>query len=488
MASNVTRACASDGTSENSHPSHPDLPDHTIRRARLSKRSRLLRRISSRVLGLDNKDGEVSQDDKERDEPCFTNVVTYLEDQVTGETRANIANYLASHDLELCRLTLDNVHHYYHVAACLQLKQLREHCLNFCFHNNQIAILKQFEGCDCRQEIERESRSGYQRSISLVSNSEETGSPQYYIVFSDSSQNVGELETKPRKRKNVVMVIDMSNRQKVYDKRVEKMQQFGEGFASCSCEVNDSPYIFVSGGRGKSNQMWRYDVLLDRWSKCAKMIHGRSLHMMVSAGDDSIVVLGGEETACIEEYAIAKNKWRERVLLLANVKSSAAISVNGKIYVFGGETPAGPVATAQCYDVMKHEIERLPYLPCQFKGGRCVTFKDKIFIATDERHMICFDPETGSSSLCSQQPVLRRHFGMFVKNDRIYLIGGVLKTREPDESGDVSDPPSTPQYRYNPEKDAWVEKCKLCDQFPVSASCMITYPKQCSVVPFYDRH
>lgn len=464
-------ASSCDQQKDGSHIWKPRMP---------STRSRLLRRISGRILELDHGKGDVSSTEGDKDESCISNILSYLHENVSAETRANIAKYLASHNFEHCKLNMEDIHHYYHVASCLNLKQLKDHCLKFCFHQNQIEILEKFEGCGCLAEIKRESKAGYQRSQSVVSNSDENEPPQYYIVFSNNTEGKAS-EAKVTKRKNSVMVIDVSEKHNVYHKEVDKLQQFGEGFSCCSCEIGESPYVFISGGKGKSNQMWMYDVLLSRWSKCAKMIHGRSNHMMVSVGETSVVVLGGQETSCIEEYSIKRSKWRERAALITNVTSSAVIALQGKIYVFGGETPAGPVSTAQCYDVTKHVIDRLPYLPCQFSGGRCVAFKDRVFIATDQGHMICFNPLTGYASLCTQQPVLRRQFGMFVNKERIYLVGGILQIPNSDD-----EKRQTPQYRYNTEKDLWVEKYKLCENFPVLASCVIHYPRKCSIVPFNE--
>ena len=476
------RFVAADSENNNARASPcPPLPTcfHTDRP--LSRRSRLMRRISGRLLGHSLELDVASKTDNEVDEPCVTDVMSYLQGNVSADTRTNIAKYLATHDLTQCKVTMEDVHHYYHVADFLKLRQLSEHCLKFCSQSNQYDVLAQFEGCSCYSEIKQQSKTGYQRSSSIVSNSDETSPPVYYIVFSDNIQN-DTMEAKAKKHKHSVMVIDVSEKLNVCYREVEKLQQFGEGFACCACEIRESPYIFVAGGKGKSNQMWMYDVLLGRWSKCAKMIQGRSLHMMVSVGDKSVVVLGGQETSSIEEYDIKRNKWRDRGALLANVKSSVVTALQEKVYIFGGETLAGPVATCQCYDVTSKTIDRLPYLPCQFSGGQCVTFKDKIFIATDQGHMMCFDPGTECASLCTQQPVLRSKFGMFVKNDRIYLVGGLLDQRDA-----IGGKEQIPQYRYNPDKDTWVEKYKLCEHFPVLACCTITYPQKCCIVPFTEK-
>lgn len=440
-----------------------------------SRKCLLLRRISDAILGTDDIDGPSSLECDGDDDHEMMNIVTYLQRKVEQETQTEIAKYLSSGSLEFATLSLDNIHHYYHVAACLHLKQLRDHCLSFCSQNNQTEILSKFIGCSCQKSIRRESASGYQRSHSVISNPDDTFPPQYFIVFTDNSA----IEPEREKRKVTVKVIDMSEKMDVFNKEIRELKQFGEGFACCNCEVKESPFVFVSGGAGKGQQVQKYDVLLGKWSKCAKLVHGRSRHMMLTDGKNSVFAISGQEVPCIEEYDVKNNKWVDRASLLIHVISAAVILYQNKIYIFGGKTPAGPVASVQCYDVITRDVKRLGDLPCAFDGGKCVEFKGKIFIATYGGHMICYDPSNGQSFLCAQQPVQRRRFGMFVKNDRIYLVGGLLSLAD-------SASEQRPQYRYNVEKDMWVEKYKMCDNFPVLASCVINYPQKCSVIPFNE--
>lgn len=437
----------------------------------------LLKRISDAILGTDDIDGPSSLE-VDGAEPDMMNIVTYLQQRVDPDTQAQIAKYLSSGSLEYAPLNLENIHSYFHVATKLHLKQLRDHCLNFCFRSNQSEVLSKFEGCHCKKDITRESTSGYQRSQSVISNPDDNHPPQYYIVFTYNSNSNGSKDKNVRRV--TVKVINMSEKMDVFNKEIDKLKQFGEGFACCSCEIKESPYVFVSGGTEKGTQMLRYDVLLGRWDKCTKMLHGRSNHMMLSAGENAIFVVSGKEVPCIEEYDIKGKKWHERASLITHVTSAALVFYRAKIYIFGGKTSAGPVSTVQYYDAGTREVNRLEDLPCAFEGGKCVVFKDKIYIATYDGHMICFDPANGHSYLCSHQPVQRRNFGMFVKNERIYLVGGVPVNV--DDAGDQK-----PQYRYNAEKDMWVEKYKLCDNFTVLGSCVINYPKKCSIIPFDEN-
>lgn len=437
-----------------------------------SSRCKLLKQISSTILSVDE---DIPEGFRHETNVC--DVLEYVH-HVSPEDQTEIAQYLSSGSLTHAQLTMNNVHDFYHVASLLHLKQLRDHCVNFCRVNNQTEIIACFEGCKCKADIERESATGYKRSQSVVSNPDDSDPPQYYIVFTETA--VGGNKDK---RKVKVLVIDTSQKRNVYHHEVDKLKGFGDGFACCSFEVKGTPFVMVSGGDGKSSQtVMKYDIILGRWEKCAKLLHGRSNHMMVTVGSNTIFTLGGSEVSCIEEYCLKTNKWTERASLVTQVVSAVCKVFQNKIYIFGGKTPAGSVATAQCYDTDTHLIERLPDLPCAFEGGQAVVLNERIYIATDHGHMIRFNPKTGYSRLCTQQPIQRKKFGMFVKQDRIYVVGGVQC-----DTGSEEPSKTIPQYRYNAEKDVWVEKNKLRYSFSVLASCIINYEKKCCVIPFNEN-
>lgn len=439
------------------------------------QRCQLLKRLSDQLMGYDDVDGP-NCDSLESDGigRGADDVISYLQSNVASDTKTLVAQYLSSGSLEFIHLTLENLHHIYHVAWNLRLKQLSDHCFKFCSQHNQEEIMRHFEGCECLRSVKRQSADGFQRSQSIVSNPDDNEPPQYFIVFTGRRE-----KGKSQVQAVNVMVINMTEKMDVYHKRMDRLSQFGNGFACCSLEIKESPYVFVSGGEAKGHNMFQYDVLLGRWNKCAKMIHGRSQHMM-AAWKQSVFVLGGADVACIEEYDIKKNKWYERAALVTTVTHAACVTCNGKIYVLGGKTNAGPVATVQCFDSERHSILKLQDLPVAFEGGQGVVFNGLIYIATFQGHLIRFDPQTEQSSLCSQPPLQRRNFGMFVKNERIYFVGGELCDLE----GTAG---NSPQYRYNPEKDFWVEKFKMNLSYPVVASCVVRYPQKCSIVPFNDN-
>ena len=408
------------------------------------------------VNGLDDVDGGVHG--------SCTDLMAFIK-QSPEHVRGMIASYLSTGKVTDIVLCPENYHLFLHVSINLNLRQLKSYCIQHYFECDEPEKLVITGECSCTGEIESEAQKGYRRSESVVSEHDDLAPPEYYIAFSKSQKSQEKVK---------VVVINMSAKCNVLQRIIEK--PFGKGFACCSVELKESPFVFVSGGENKSlTQFWKYDVIVCRWDKQPKLNHGRSCHVMAKCGN-SLYVIGGKETSCIEEYNLKEKKWKVRAALATSVYSSISAVHGGKIYIFGGKTPAGPVSTVQYFDTATNAVHRLPDLPCPISNGQAVVMKDNIYIASGQGHMIVFDTLCGVSNLCSEQPIRRSNFGMFVKSDRVYFVGGELNEGEEKDS--------EPQYRYNPEKDCWVEKDKLNMNFPVYASCIIRYPKKCPVIPF----
>lgn len=398
------------------------------------------------------------------DESC-SNLTSFI-NKCPEDARGMIASYLSTGKITDIALNPNNFHLFLHVAIALNLRQLKEYCIKHYFEGGDSDQIEITGECTCVFAIEYEAQKGYQRSESVISENDDLSPPEYYIAFSKAHKTPDKVR---------VVVVNMCDKHKVLQRVIEK--PLGHGFACCSIEKQDSPFILVSGGEKKSlNQVWRFDVIEGRWEKLAKLLHGRSSHVMTTC-NGSLYVIGGKEASCIEEYDAKGKKWKEKASLVTPVYSAISVVHDQKIYIFGGTTPAGPVATVQCFDTVSNRVRKLDDLPCPVSNGQAVVFKDNIYIASGQGHMIIFETLCGISKLCSEQPIRRENFGMFVKNDRVYLVGGeVLEGEE------------LPQCRYNTEKDCWTEKDSLNFNLPVYASCIIRYPRKCPVIPFdYSR-
>ena len=393
-----------------------------------------------------------------------SDLIAFIKEGV-GDARGMMASYLSTGNVSTIILTPDNFHLFLHVAISLNLKQLKRFCIRHFFSCDDPDVINVNGNCSCLSELRYEAQKGFHRSLSTVSVNDENTLPEYYIAFS---------KTQRSQEKVTVVVINMSAKRNVLQRIIDK--PLGKGFACCSVELKESPFIFISGGGNKRlDQFWKYDVIGSKWDKKNKLVHGRSSHSM-AACDNSLFVFGGKEVSCIEKYDIKEKKWKDVAFLATPVHMAVSILYDKKVYIFGGKTLAGPVSTVQCFDTQTNKVEKLQDLPCPIFNGQAVVINDNIYIASGQGHMIFFEPRLGVSDLCSKQPIRREQFGMFAKNERVYIAGGEIVKEDETENN--------PQYRYDPEDDSWVEKCELNMFYPVYASCIIQYPKKCPVIPF----
>ena len=394
-----------------------------------------------------------------------SDLITFIKEG-SGRNRSMMASYLSTGRLSDIILTPENFHLFLHVAITLGLRQLKGFCIKHYFERAEPEDLNITGNCTCMSEIRYELQKGFRRSLSVAS--EDNALPEYYIAFSKTRKSQKSQE------KVTVVVINMTAKRNVLQRVIEK--PLGKGFACCSVELKDSPFIFISGGENRRlDQFWKYDVIGNRWDKQTKLIHGRSSHLM-TACDNSLYVIGGKEVSCIEKYDVKEKKWKDVAFLATPVHMAISVLHDRLIYIFGGKTLSGPVSTVQRFDILTNTVERLQDLPCPVYDGQAVIVSDYIYIASGQGHMIFFEPSSGVSNLCSNQPIRRERFGMFVKNDRVYMAGGEVAEEDKTENN--------PQYRYDPDDDCWVEKYELNMCYPVYASCIIRYPKKCPIIPF----
>lgn len=397
-----------------------------------------------------------------------SNVLEFFKD-IPQDVRKCLVEFLSSGvtgDLEIHE---ENFHHFFHVANHLNLRRLLQCCVEVYEKGDKTRIKEKIGMCECVHYLEQLVATAYRRETSVLWHEKDLDSDRkFQVLFLSKDKHA---------RKQPVVVIDFARNFKIYKQDIEKADKVGVGFSACAFEQDGCPYIFVSGGEEKKkSQIWQYDVILDKWSKAGKMLHGRSRHLMVTV-KDKIFLIGGQNVACIEEFDPINGKCVEIGSLPVAAWSSTYAVYNDTIYIFGGKNPAGCISTVQSFNCKTNRIARLGDLPCACSGSRAVVLGDFIFIATSEGHLIKFNPMDGSSELCALQPCIRRHFVMFVRNERIYITGGVRKS---DEKG----ADENHLYKYTPETDTWSDVATLSTSLPVYTYCTVRYSGKCRIVPF----
>lgn len=146
-----------------------------------------------------------------------------------------------------------------------------------------------------------------------------------------------------------------------------------------------------------------------RWGRRSDLLEANS-EMSVAELDGQIYVLGGYpstriSTTVVQVYDPATDQWRRSVPLPVALNHTMSVSVNGILYVIGGQTEPGG---------------------------------DGPFMNT----VYAFDPKRGSWSTRTPMPTARAGGGAVVVNGRIYVAGG-----RPPRGNDFA--------VYDPTTDSW---------------------------------
>ncbi|KAL3881158.1 hypothetical protein ACJMK2_027616 [Sinanodonta woodiana] len=387
------------------------------------------------------------------------------------EERKQLVKFLSDGCPTCLQLDELNFHSFFHLCSMRTFgvdDKLFRHCMNFYNNVKSENRLYSLQGCaECKRildkyEVKRIYTDGNVRKSDK--------NVQYGVLF--LSEYVNEKQT--------VMVVELSSTLKVHKQSVQKLKRFGQGFSVCSQIRNDCPYIFVSGGKGRSGRdMMEYDVIENKWKTCPQLSHARSNHAMISV-EENIYLIGGGISSIVKYNARTKI-YSTIGHLEENICNPLVVQYQKFLYIFGGRTLHEygrncDVPNVRKLDIITNVLEGSLDLPVAFSGGQAVLLNDKVYIAPPGGSLICFDPKTDRSRVCARQNLNRELFFMFVSDNRLCVLGGI------DNSEKTF---CRTLDRYCPEQDCWKKESEVKTDFPIMASCTLQYPHKCPVLPFH---
>src|SRR5215207_4473136 len=228
--------------------------------------------------------------------------------------------------------------------------------------------------------------------------------------------------------------------------------------------------IYVIGGyppgRIPVSDVQVFDTRTNRWSMgpgLPVLLH----HAMAASVDGRLFVIGGEFQGggtgrpeiyldTVYELDRAANAWQDRAPMPTGRSAGGAAVVDGKIYVAGGRPPRGKDFAV--YDPMADRWEVLPEVPTGRNHLAVVALGQKVYVAggrfgggfNSERTAVLevFDPATGAWS--AGAPLLAPRGGVagVAANGCLFVIGG---------EGNYQDPRglSIENEAYDPRTDTW---------------------------------
>jgi N-acetylneuraminic acid mutarotase len=173
-----------------------------------------------------------------------------------------------------------------------------------------------------------------------------------------------------------------------------------------------------------------------RWSRRADLLEANS-EMSVAELGGRIYVIGGYpsnriSTMQVQVYDPATDQWRFGTPIPVALNHTMSVSVQGVLYVIGGQTEAGGdgpfVNTVYAFDpAVGRWITRAP-MPTARGGGGAAVVNGKIYVAGGRpprgNDFAVYDPAADRWEALPALPNQRNHIGMVSIDNRVYVIGG----------------------------------------------------------------
>ena len=236
--------------------------------------------------------------------------------------------------------------------------------------------------------------------------------------------------------------------------------------------------IYAIAGQDDSPKISKvevYDVAKGKWDEGKEIPSGRVMHAAVTF-NGKIYVFGGtfdgiDPVARVEEYDPKKNVWTMKADIPTPRIAPVVVAMSTNIYVIGGATALFfPSPAIEVYNPKTDTWEQKADMPNPRWGaaGASIAAKGKIYIfggATDftrENSTTEVDEydtrtETWTPKAKMQRP-LHNFSASFVNSGKIYAIGGQKWKGKGGVDGGINDPDWTfydEVWEYDPEADKW---------------------------------
>jgi N-acetylneuraminic acid mutarotase len=220
--------------------------------------------------------------------------------------------------------------------------------------------------------------------------------------------------------------------------------------------------IYVAGGIASgdvtSARAYRYDPVANQWERIADLPSPRH-HMPVVVARDSLYAIGGFGPQGFDAqnnfwlYLEDSNEWTARTSAPTTRGASAAVQVDGKIYVMGGYTFGNElVSLVDVYDPGTDQWTRVAPLPTPLDhlaaaavdGRIYVTGGRTIFLGSTHDLVQRYDPAEDRWDLVAALPAPTAGHAAVAMDGRVHVLGG-------EGPGQVFNY----HFAYDPDSNVW---------------------------------
>lgn len=159
--------------------------------------------------------------------------------------------------------------------------------------------------------------------------------------------------------------------------------------------------------------------------------------MSVAELEGQVYVLGGYpstrvSTTTVQVYDPGADRWRVGVPLPVALNHTMSASVNGVLYVIGGQVEAGGdgpfVNTVHAFDPRRGTWTTRAPMPTARAGGGVAVVEGRLYVAGGRpprgSDFAAYDPAADRWEVLPALPTQRNHVGMVSIGRRVYVVGG----------------------------------------------------------------
>ncbi|CAI9716042.1 kelch 26 [Octopus vulgaris] len=208
-------------------------------------------------------------------------------------------------------------------------------------------------------------------------------------------------------------------------------------------------FMYVCGGTcnndhnfNASPRCFRFDPRFDTWTEFTSLLEARKDFVMVTV-NKTLYAIGGKDknniSSTMESYTVESNQWSWRAPINIAVYGHAGDVCKGKIYVCGGQTTTGCVNNFLRYDPSTNTWEDRSRMLRPRCNHILACVKEKFYAIggnVEDSHGLAspidliesYNPNTDQWTTMEVTVSIRKA-GAFVRDDKIYITGGLKEQR-----------------------------------------------------------
>lgn len=214
------------------------------------------------------------------------------------------------------------------------------------------------------------------------------------------------------------------------------LRNFPFSLTKSGVATSEETILYIAGGErsdmNATDSFWQYNSILDEWKELQNL-HSQRSELGLAVVNGCIYAVGGRDLygttlKTVECYDPSLNIWKDCTEMEEPVANPAVCSLNGLLYVISE-------SFCQYFNPISNTWKQFKKPQYPRSGSRACGTNGKIYLiggyTTQTTNMVeCYDPVEDIWEPCAPMYEARRHPGIAVLNNQIFVCGGETSTGE----------------------------------------------------------